>query len=236
MTFKEQLSKLGFDSYDDYLRGEHWAAFKCAYRESCRPLKCRVCGSLKIEFHHINYDRLGNETLDDVVPLCGLHHEMVHDWLTTHHKFVQKSWKAIRELKASLPKPKQNSTQNPGGKKRKHKQEKDLKKIAAFLAPYQRDPKFRLDEVYKSPHGKALKFAMNKSDFVEAAKVVEEAKLYVHLYVPPRLTRKDRLKLKKIAKAKLKKERPPELQGYRVFDWRNPSRPIGSKRNSKSRR
>lgn len=53
-----------------------------------KGFKCAACGSTHgIELHHHNYDRLGNETSDDVDFLCHYHHlgdEGIHKYLEDH--------------------------------------------------------------------------------------------------------------------------------------------------------
>jgi hypothetical protein len=62
--------------YQAYLASPHWQRFKLAFREQ-RPWRCG-CGATR-ELHHVTYDRLGHERLDDVVPLCPRCHRMAHD-------------------------------------------------------------------------------------------------------------------------------------------------------------
>ena len=46
--------------------------------------RCASCGTTKnIQVHHISYLRLshngpGKETMEDLIPLCGRHHQLVH--------------------------------------------------------------------------------------------------------------------------------------------------------------
>lgn len=74
------LWKLGFRSrtaYDDYLLGPHWVAFRKRVLEG-RP-NCESCGAVKsLQVHHLNYDRLGDERLEDVAVLCLDCHERAH--------------------------------------------------------------------------------------------------------------------------------------------------------------
>lgn len=85
-TFGERLAELGFATYRDYLRSPHWLAFRARYKSSGRRMTCIVCGIKPIELHHHTYKRLGNERLDDVTPVCRLHHEAIHVWLRVNGK------------------------------------------------------------------------------------------------------------------------------------------------------
>ena len=104
MTFVQRLANLGFASYDAYLHGEHWQEFKQKYRASGRPMRCAACGGGPIQLHHHNYERLGRESLHDITPLCGPHHEAVHNILKANTWFVQDTEKAITIIQEKLPK------------------------------------------------------------------------------------------------------------------------------------
>lgn len=72
-------------SYQAYLRSDHWRSFKKRYRQSDRPQQCQGCGSKYYELHHVTYERLGHEHLDDVVPLCRFCHKTMHGILEGRH-------------------------------------------------------------------------------------------------------------------------------------------------------
>jgi len=54
----------------EYLQSKHWRDFTRRWKKSHLPHACLGCLSNKIELHHVTYVRLGNENLNDVVPLC----------------------------------------------------------------------------------------------------------------------------------------------------------------------
>lgn len=93
------LRDLGYKSYGDYLLGEYWISFKARYQQSSLPQACLICGSKKVQLHHISYKRLGCELLKDVVPLCNRHHVAVHDWLKKRKLTVGCTDSAIGNLK-----------------------------------------------------------------------------------------------------------------------------------------
>lgn len=84
--------------YRQYVKSEEWAAKKQAWREAARSDirlvayadavlsrprgaidACWICGcEEKIHFHHLTYDRVGSEDLQDLVPLCGECHYVLH--------------------------------------------------------------------------------------------------------------------------------------------------------------
>ena len=64
--------------YALYLKSPHWRRIKKAYRESGRPQKCSVCGDKRYQLHHLTYERIGGESLDDLTPLCQNCHSAIH--------------------------------------------------------------------------------------------------------------------------------------------------------------
>ncbi len=69
-----------FQSYGEYLRSRHWAAVKERYRKSNLPQCCLSCYSKDkpTDMHHKSYNRLGNEKLMDLIPLCRDCHSKTH--------------------------------------------------------------------------------------------------------------------------------------------------------------
>lgn len=71
----------GFDSkwyVDVYLRSPHWAALRERYARERSPEGCARCGNYPWQLHHLTYENLGNESLDDLIPLCGDCHARAH--------------------------------------------------------------------------------------------------------------------------------------------------------------
>ena len=71
-------------SYDQYMHSRAWTKQRNAwldehYTRTDEPPVCVVCGDGKFELHHLDYDRLGHESYDDLTPLCHRHHGAVHD-------------------------------------------------------------------------------------------------------------------------------------------------------------
>lgn len=72
------LRQLGYRDYDEYLRSPEWAEVKRRYRASDLPQDC-FCGETEgLHLHHLTYERVGREQLDDLTPLCPRCHSMVH--------------------------------------------------------------------------------------------------------------------------------------------------------------
>lgn len=39
---------------------------------------CVVCGAPEVDLHHLDYDHLGRERLEDLLAMCDVHHEALH--------------------------------------------------------------------------------------------------------------------------------------------------------------
>lgn len=66
------------EEYREYLVSDHWFAFR-DYVFSKKGYRCELCRATEcIELHHLTYARLGHERIEDVRPLCRLHHRQQH--------------------------------------------------------------------------------------------------------------------------------------------------------------
>ena len=64
-------------SYDDYLGSQEWRDIRDEVM--CRDSRrCQSCRDDAHVVHHLNYERVGNEDLDDLVSLCWDCHESHH--------------------------------------------------------------------------------------------------------------------------------------------------------------
>lgn len=73
-----RLEALGFDTYSAYLSSTEWRAIKARYRASDLPQDC-MCGETEnLALHHLTYERVGEERLTDLTPLCKRCHTMLH--------------------------------------------------------------------------------------------------------------------------------------------------------------
>lgn len=72
MSFKENYDK-------GYLSSEHWKRFR-AKALAHAGYRCRKCpATTTLQVHHLTYDRLGHELLEDVVVLCNSCHIEEHE-------------------------------------------------------------------------------------------------------------------------------------------------------------
>lgn len=64
--------------YEEYLQSTEWAAKRDEALEFWGDA-CRLCGTTKrVTIHHLSYDRLGQEPMRDLMPLCWTHHAAAH--------------------------------------------------------------------------------------------------------------------------------------------------------------
>lgn len=93
-AFLKRLQLFGFADYNEYLASEVWASFRNRYFERYVN-RCTVCGEVGTQLHHKTYERVCEESFDDVIPLCFLHHSQVHAVLSENDWPVTKSEKAV---------------------------------------------------------------------------------------------------------------------------------------------
>ena len=96
--FYRRLKALGFNSYDEYLKSDHWKSKKDEYRNSGLPQHCLVCKNKNYALHHRSYVNLGDESLSDFVPLCKKCHNKVHKWIKENDKNMWETHTAIRKV------------------------------------------------------------------------------------------------------------------------------------------
>lgn len=81
LTAFKPLDKLQpdqYEFYDQYLKSADWQRKKLDVKARDSD-KCRACGATEnLEVHHLTYERLGNERLEDLVLLCKEDHNAVH--------------------------------------------------------------------------------------------------------------------------------------------------------------
>lgn len=68
-----------YSQYNEYLQSSHWKDIR-RQRLAMDGFQCSICGTAKnLEVHHLTYERLGHEDLDDLVSLCKRCHAIVHE-------------------------------------------------------------------------------------------------------------------------------------------------------------
>ena len=74
----ELVVGLGFKNYQQYLKSRHWWSLRYeVYKE--RDHRCERCGREKnLQVHHIIYDHIGKEPLEDLEIICSGCHKRHH--------------------------------------------------------------------------------------------------------------------------------------------------------------
>lgn len=80
-VLRQRLSALGYQTYRDYLASRHWAATRASYRAATDLPQVCICGATKVQLHHRTYERLGEERLTDLYPLCPMCHSILHVYI-----------------------------------------------------------------------------------------------------------------------------------------------------------
>lgn len=66
-------------SYQDYIKSEAWKLLAKKKRQEAGN-KCQLCNaSGKLSVHHRTYENVFNESMDDLIALCGSCHAKFHD-------------------------------------------------------------------------------------------------------------------------------------------------------------
>ena len=76
--------KLPRRAYDRYMRSPEWLERRQRFLDE-HPDGCAICRSLRgLHVHHLDYRHLGAEPDDDLIALCGLHHDALHAYYERH--------------------------------------------------------------------------------------------------------------------------------------------------------
>lgn len=66
--------------YTEYMQSPEWRQKRAEYFRSELPQGCQGCGQKRqLQLHHKTYERLGNEHLADLVPVCTSCHAIIHE-------------------------------------------------------------------------------------------------------------------------------------------------------------
>jgi 5-methylcytosine-specific restriction endonuclease McrA len=85
--------------YAKYIRSEGWKQRRDKFRTMWGN-ECACCQSKEnLNVHHINYDNLGNEKLEDVVLLCKGCHIKAHKGKLRVWFFTEEEYEAFQKIK-----------------------------------------------------------------------------------------------------------------------------------------
>jgi len=88
------------NEYKEYLKSKHWKNKRKEFYKTTEA-KCSWCGETKnLNLHHLTYDNIGNEKLEDLICLCASCHKKLHQ---ETDKFKVKR-KPIKKKKNKIPK------------------------------------------------------------------------------------------------------------------------------------
>lgn len=121
-------------SYKHYLKSTHWKEFKTnKYNSNPRNYRCYVCGKkTMLELHHITYENIGKEKLEDCIYLCRNHHE----WATFQDDGSFQKWLERIRSKKLRNKKKYQSHKKPTHRKlfrAKSRKRTKMKKYAGLF-------------------------------------------------------------------------------------------------------
>jgi hypothetical protein len=75
--------------YQAYLKSEYWKQRRYATLERAN-FRCELCSETdNLNVHHLTYERLGNESPDDLMVICGGHHWIEHSGLKDYRPATQ---------------------------------------------------------------------------------------------------------------------------------------------------
>ena len=87
-------------NHKDYIKSPIWVNFNKSYRKSKYKQNCFSCESnFDLLLHHITYERLGKEKLEDVVVLCNKCHNSFHKQYPSliNSELTSNTYKFIKE-------------------------------------------------------------------------------------------------------------------------------------------
>lgn len=75
--------------YSSYIRSPKWAELRKAVLKRDKGV-CRDCGKPAKQVHHLTYDRIFREAMEDLISLCGVCHAKRHGKIKDYGKSTQK--------------------------------------------------------------------------------------------------------------------------------------------------
>lgn len=113
-TIAGRLDDLGFKNYVEYLKSDLWQEKRREYVASDRPQKCR-CGKPRHSIHHLTYERLGCELMEDLEAICDTCHAREHGIKGHRKKKIAKRQKKKKPRKAASQKSRRKQKRRSQG-------------------------------------------------------------------------------------------------------------------------
>lgn len=87
--------------YRDYIISSAWEVRKAQYYQR-HAKACKICGAThNVQLNHIKYGNYGQEKDFDLVPLCGVHHQALHDKLGVRMNMHRQTEHFLRDMIAA---------------------------------------------------------------------------------------------------------------------------------------
>jgi 5-methylcytosine-specific restriction endonuclease McrA len=97
------LKDSNYESYQDFLKSNTWIKIKQIFEEKRKTnpfwQSCHNCGKKEgLQLHHMRYKKsnLLHATLNNIVPLCGVCHKLLHQ---ISRKLNKSFWASLRYIK-----------------------------------------------------------------------------------------------------------------------------------------
>lgn len=87
--------------YQEYLLSEHWQKIR-SERLKMDNFKCQNCGRpFDLQVHHLTYDRIGNEDINDLITLCKFCHARVEEGKKEYQSPLKKQYLEYKKRKSN---------------------------------------------------------------------------------------------------------------------------------------
>jgi hypothetical protein len=129
--------------YQDYLNSSEWR-LRRKKRLMIGKNKCAVCGTKRnLHVHHLTYERVMNEDMEDLIPLCEKHHSEIEEHIkagrlgrTGHPLFLITE---TMRLLAHKPEPKKRAKLSKAARRAARKAARELVRLKR-IEKKQREP------------------------------------------------------------------------------------------------
>ena len=94
----------GPGDYEKYMQSATWRhrklRFYAKHAKTCRICKKGPQRGVEIHLHHLSYESIGDEPDEDLMPLCQVHHDIVHANHRTHRGSLREATARVVEQEA----------------------------------------------------------------------------------------------------------------------------------------
>lgn len=97
-TLQDRLHLVDCKTIEEYYRSETWRNFSACYRKSTMPKLCLACKNRSFLLFHISGKSVGQESLNDVLPLCRQCELTAKRFLDKNKKLSMANFEAVLVL------------------------------------------------------------------------------------------------------------------------------------------